>query len=129
MNTDLYIELQRIIQRAIKSGELTDYVVGTGVSVSPLEIQTDVSMLPLKAPVLLLTSAVVSKVLKQQPHTHESSETVEQSSVSLVCYENGVALYATDTDIIINRGLVVGDKVLLLKVAKGQQYIVLSRIF
>lgn len=31
--------------------------------------------------------------------------------------------------IILNRGLEVGDKVLMLRVMRGQQFIILSRVF
>ncbi len=47
----------------------------------------------------------------------------------IVCYENGEALPVRDGYIILNRGLEEGDKVLLLKVMRSQQFIILSRVF
>ena len=47
----------------------------------------------------------------------------------VVCYEDGRALPVEDGYIILNRGLEKGDKVLLLRVMRGQQFIILSRIF
>ena len=47
----------------------------------------------------------------------------------IVCYENGEALPVQDGFIILNRGLEEGDKVLLLKVMRSQQFIILSRVF
>lgn len=47
----------------------------------------------------------------------------------IVCYENGQALPVRDGYILLNRGLEAGDKVLLLRVQKGQKFIVLSRVF
>ena len=47
----------------------------------------------------------------------------------IVCYEDGKPLPVKDGYIILNRGLEVGDKVLLLRVMRGQQFIILSRIF
>lgn len=47
----------------------------------------------------------------------------------IVCYEDGKPLPVEDGYIILNRGLAEGDKVLLLRVMRGQQFIVLSRIF
>ena len=47
----------------------------------------------------------------------------------IVCYEDGKALPVEDGYIILNRGLAVGDKVLMLRVMRGQQFIILSRIF
>lgn len=43
--------------------------------------------------------------------------------------ENGKPLPVENGYIILNRGLAVGDKVLLLRVLHGQKFIVLSRIF
>ena len=34
-----------------------------------------------------------------------------------------------DGYIVLNRGLAAGDKVLLLRVMRGQQFVILSRIF
>ena len=48
---------------------------------------------------------------------------------NIVCYENGKALPAEGGYIILNRALAVGDKVLLLRVQRGQKFIVLSRGF
>lgn len=48
---------------------------------------------------------------------------------NIVCYEDGKPLPVEDGYIILNRGLAVGDKVLLLRVMRGEQFIVLSRIF
>lgn len=48
---------------------------------------------------------------------------------SVACVENGATLPVESGFIILNRGLTVGDKVLLLRVQNGQRFIVLSRIF
>ena len=55
--------------------------------------------------------------------------TSDQRLEDIVCYEDGKALPVEDGYIVLNRGLAVGDKVLLLRVMRGQQFIVLSRIF
>lgn len=55
--------------------------------------------------------------------------TSDQRLTDIVCYEDGKALPVENGYIILNRGLAVGDKVLLLRVMRGQQFIVLSRIF
>lgn len=47
----------------------------------------------------------------------------------IVCYEDGRPLPVEDGYIILNRGLAVGDRVLLLRVMRGQQFVILSRIF
>ena len=47
----------------------------------------------------------------------------------IVCYEDGKPLPVEDGYIVLNRGLAAGDKVLLLRVMRGQQFVILSRIF
>jgi len=59
------------------------------------------------------------------PDAYTSDERLE----GIVCYEDGKPLPVEDGYIILNRGLAVGDKVLLLRVMRGQQFIILSRIF
>ncbi|MDE7260522.1 MAG: DUF2577 domain-containing protein [Oscillospiraceae bacterium] len=47
----------------------------------------------------------------------------------IVCYEDGKPLPVKDGYIILNRALEAGDKVLLLRVMRGQQFIILSRVY
>lgn len=47
----------------------------------------------------------------------------------IACLEDGKKLPVKDGYIILNRGLETGDKVLLMRVMRGQQFVVLSRIF
>lgn len=53
----------------------------------------------------------------------------DQRLQRIVCYEDGKPLPVEDGYIILNRALAVGDKVLLLRCMRGQQFIILSRIF
>lgn len=59
------------------------------------------------------------------PDAYTSDKRLED----IVCYEDGKPLPVEDGYIILNRGLAVGDKVLLLRVMRGEQFIILSRIF
>lgn len=68
--------------------------------------------------------------------SYASSEALSQDSFSssealnsVACYENGRPLPVENGYIILNRGLAVGDKVLLLRAQKGQKFAVLSRLF
>ena len=58
----------------------------------------------------------------------EGFDPTEQAQ-DIICWEHGKKLPIEDGFIILNRKLEVGDKVLLLSVAHGQKYIVLSRVF
>lgn len=123
--------LQGISQNAVGGMGLTDLTTGTVTGENPLEITTQTSMQVLKSQVLYLTSAVVEKKLSPLSHSHTYGEgmTTQNALESVVCTENGQALPADSSGITLNRGLKTGDKVLLLRVQRGQRFVVLSRIF
>lgn len=123
--------LQKISQDAAGGMGLTDLTTGTVTREDPLEITTQTSMQVLKSPVLYLTSAVVEKKLSPLAHSHTYGEgTATQDALEGVfCAENGQTLPADSSGITLNRGLETGDKVLLLRVQRGQKFVVLSRIF
>lgn len=128
--------LQQMIQTNVQSGQPTDLCIGTVVNTSPLQITINTGMAPLEAAVLYLTAAVVEKKIPILQHSH--TVTVTQGSAtcatalppgSTTVLENGEALPVENGYIILNRALETGDIVLLLKVQKGQKFIVLSRVF
>lgn len=123
--------LQKISQDAAGGMGLTDLTVGTVTGVSPLEITTQTSMQVLKSPVLYLTAAVVEKKLSPLSHSHPYGEgmATQEALEGAVCTENGQALPADSSGITLNRGLQAGDKVLLLRVQRGQRFVILSRIY
>lgn len=70
--------------------------------------------------------------------SHETEDGLQQDAFDsdkrllkneIVCYEDGKPLPVKDGYIILNRALEKGDKVLLLRVMRGQQFIILSRVF
>ncbi len=94
--------IQEIVKNYVNAIKMTDKATGTVTNKSPLTIQTDTSLPPISGSALILTSNVVGKS---------------------VPVRGGVGGIVTVTE-----GLNVGDKVLLLRVQKGQQFIVLSKI-
>lgn len=94
--------LQQIAQENAKAMKPTDMATGTVISVSPLSIQTELTMPPIPAAALVITSAVQAKTAQVQGG------------------EGGT--------VVINEGLKAGDRVLMLRVQNGQRYIVLSKI-
>lgn len=59
----------------------------------------------------------------------QDAYTSDKRLEDIVCYEDGKPIPVEDGFIILNRGLAVGDRVLLLRVMRGQQFVILSRIF
>lgn len=122
--------LHQVVQESYKALSPADMAMGTVVKTSPLEIRVNSAMAPLRAPVLVLTAAVVEKKLPVLAHSHATEDGATGSALDgIACMENGKPLPAGNGYIILNRGLQAGDKVVLLKVQGGQKYIVLSRAY
>lgn len=131
--------IQSIVQGAMKASDLTDLVIGTVSKVAPLQITEENVSDPIPAQALLLTAAVVEKKITALRHSHSISKSypgwdtlegaIEDALVDVTCYEAGKALPKEAGYITLNRGLAVGDQVLMLRVSGGQRYMILSRIF
>jgi hypothetical protein len=100
---DLIEVLQGINQESYAGMKPTDLAFGTVQSLSPLTIQTESTMQPLPEEALILTDTVKAKSY--------SGTTSDGASFSVT----------------INEGLAVGDRVVLLRCASGQRFIVLSK--
>lgn len=94
--------LQQLSQGVIEGMKLTDMAVGTVVSASPLSVQADSAMPPIPEKALSLTDAVIARTAKVQG--------------------------GAGGTVVIHDGLKTGDKVLMLRVKNGQNYIILSKI-
>lgn len=79
-----------------------DIAYGTVTSISPLAVQLQTTMQPIPEKSLILTSSVIAKTVPVQGG------------------QGGT--------VTINEGLAVGDKVVMLRVSRGQRYIVLSKV-
>lgn len=94
--------IQQIVQNVIEAMKLSDKATGTVISASPLTIQTDTNMPPIKEPAVLITDAV---------------------------RERTVAVHGgAGGNVAVVEGLKPGDRVLMLRVQRGNQYIILSKI-
>ena len=140
--------LQQMMQQSQAAMQPTDLCVGTVDAVHPLAITINPAMAPLRQEVLYLTERVVEKKIPILTHSHTipagtlwhnhggavgddlgASCATGEMLQPVRCYENGKALPVENGYIILNRALAVGDRVLLLKVQKGQKFIILSRVF
>lgn len=94
--------IQQIVQNTIQAMKLTDKATGTVISVTPLSVQPGMHMPPLPEAALVLTDAVKEKIAPVQG--------------------------GAGGTVVVSEGLKPGDKVLMLRVQRGQQYILLSKI-
>lgn len=141
--------LNQMIAQNVAAGQPTELCIGTVSQAEPLEIIVNPAMPPLPSEVLYLTSAVVERKIPILKHTHNAiglghSHSCPEGGTStdltgsyettdaleeIVCTEHGQKLPVEGGFIILNRALAVDDKVLLLQVQHGQQFVILSRLF
>ena len=93
--------IQQIVQNTIEAMKMADKATGTVESVSPLRVKIDSSIQSVPSAALLLTDTVRERVVPVQ---------------------------GGEGTVTIREGLKEVDRVLMLKVQNGQQYIILSRI-
>ena len=121
--------LRRMTEDGLNASQLTDLKIGTVTGTNPLEITVNPAMPPLKPGVLYLTAAAAERKIPLLAHSHTTpAGETGKSLENLAALENGLPLPVKDGYIILNRGLESGDKVLLLRVMRGQRYVVLSRV-
>ena len=92
--------MQEIMQENQKAMKPTEVAFGTVATVSPLSILVDGTSQPKSEAGLILTEAVIPKTVQVQ---------------------GGGGM------VVVNKGLAVGDKVVMLRVSRGNRYIVLSK--
>lgn len=102
---DLIDVLQQIQQEGYKGMKPTDLVFGTVTSLAPFTVQIESTMQPIPEAALVRTFGVMPR-----SYTGTTSD-----GASFTC--------------VINPGLAAGDRVVMLRCAAGQRYIVLSRVY
>ena len=100
--SDLLGVLQQIMQENQQAMKPTELAFGTVVSVGPLSILVDNTAEPNPETGLILTDSVVARSAKVQG--------------------------GSGGTVVINPGLSAGDRVVMLRVQRGQRYIVLSKV-
>ena len=121
--SDIIRSIRKVVLDAVNAQKLTDIVYGTVESVSPLKIRVDQKLL-LEQEQLKLTRAVMDyEVDMTVDHLTE-----EQSGGSGdASFESHNHEYKGRKTFIIHNGLIVGDKVTMVRAHGGQQYIVIDK--
>lgn len=113
--------------------EIVDIVIGEVTSVSPLKIKIENRELTesfLIVGALCKETHIYTDNIKKYDHKHSVPETTTRSASN---HSHGVDARDTDSphsgnfDIMLWRGLRIGDRVLMLKVSRGQKYYILQR--
>lgn len=129
------------IENYVKAFPFFDIMIAKIYSVNPITIQLANTVGPIQSQSVLLTESVIEKKIDIVEHNHRyydsDTEGTNQYRISdnalqnVQVYENGKPLGRdkTNTKLIMNKGLEVGEKVLVLRAKEGKQFIILSRLY
>lgn len=120
---DILIEFQKIVQGVLNAQKLCTIVYGTVLSVDPLEVYVD-QKLTLKKEQLKLTRAVMDyEVEMTVNHTTEEKDG-GSGYAEFASHSHG---YKGRKKFLIHNGLVKGDKVAMIRVHGGQQFLIIDK--
>lgn len=108
--TDIVKNIRKSVLKTIMAKKLTDIVYGTVESVSPIKIRVDAKLL-LEPEQIKLTRAVKDYEVELTETPINDSDNVEISRRKIKIYN----------------GLIIGDKVTMIRQHGGQQYIVIDK--
>jgi hypothetical protein len=118
--SDLLDLIKRAARDAVAAAGPVQVHVGSVVSADPLSVQVD-QRFTLTAEFLLVPEQLIHYEVELR-HTHGYLDVSESGTGP------GQTEEALPTPVVIRRGLAVGDKLLLLRVQGGQQYVILDRV-
>lgn len=112
--TDFVKNMRKIVLDAVNAQKLTNMVYGIVESVSPLKVRID-QKLVLEEEHLKLTRAVMD---------YEVEMTVDHTTEVASAHSHE---YKGRKKFIIHNGLIVGDKVTMIRAHGGQQYLIIDK--
>jgi hypothetical protein len=109
--------MKRIAIEAVSASDPTAIMYGEVTSSNPLEINID-QRFTVTSDLLVVTESLVHfEINLHHKHAYDDSGEEKETEYAL-----------PEEPIVIRRGLEVGDKVLLLRVQGGQNYVVMDRL-
>ena len=117
--------MKQTASEAIQAGSPVTVVFGTVTSDSPLSVKVD-SKLQLGEKQLVLTRNVTDFENDQTAHGHLTENRGGGGGHS--SYESHNHVYTGRKHWTVHHKLVVGDKVLMLRMQGGQQYVIIDRV-
>lgn len=121
--TDIVVQIKRIVKSFLEAQKLTDLYYGTVISTAPLKVQIDQKLI-LEAEHLKLTRAVMDyEVDMTVDHLTED----RAGGTSAEAFESHNHEYKGRKKFLIHNGLIVGDKVTMIRAHGGQQYLIIDK--
>ena len=121
--SDIVRALRKVVLDAVNAQKLTNVIYGTVISISPLKVQVDQKLI-LEQEHLKLTRAVLDyEVEMTVDHVTEN-----RSGGGLnEAFSSHNHEYKGRKKFLIHNGLIVGDKVTMIRAHGGQQYLIIDK--
>lgn len=123
---DLVESMKKAALEAVENGDPTCVMYGKVINVSPLQIQVNVKLI-LEREQLVLTRNVTDYTVSVSASTNSAGGHKHEDSIGGETTSNGGHSHGISTIKILN-ALKVGEEVILIRQAGGQEYIVLDRV-
>lgn len=117
--------MQRIAASAVAAGNPADYCIGTVISVNPLTIQLNQQEEALSEDFLILTDLVRDFNVDITVSHRTENRSGGSGDAEFASHNHD---YVGRKRITVHNGLSVGEAVILIRQAGGQEFIVLSRV-
>lgn len=120
---DFLTEIQRIVLGVLNAQKLSTIVYGTVESISPLKVQVDQKLL-LEQEQLKLTRAVMDYEVEMTVDHITENRAGGSGDAEFASHNHE---YKGKKKFLIHNGLVVGDKVTMIRAHGGQQYLIIDK--
>lgn len=126
MNEERLLDvIRRVAVNAVNAGNPSDYCIGTVISTNPLSIQLNQQEEALSEDFLILTDLVRDFTVDITVSHQTENRAGGSGDPSFASHNHD---YTGRKKIIVHNGLSVGEAVILIRQAGGQEFIVLSRV-
>lgn len=125
---ELIDTIHQIINQSLDAFQTTELAIGTVATVNPLSVTLNANLPPIPEEALILTDSVKRRIVHATDGTGKGTGTgkvrISQEDVDVT----DVDVTDVEIDVEVQSDLQVGDAVILLRVMKGQQFIILSKV-
>lgn len=124
-NSNLVQLIQQIAMNAVKNSNPSDYTTGTVVKVSPLQIKLSQSLV-IDKDFLVVPERLTDHKVKFSFSGRTQTKSGGSGYAEFALHDHDILV--SDKEVTIHNGLKVGDKVLLMQKAGGQEYYIIDKV-
>lgn len=125
---ELIDTLHQIIKTSLDAVQLTELAIGTVATVNPLSVSLNANLPPIPEEALILTDSVKKRIVHATDGVGQGTGSGEVAGTHDPVNVTDLDVTDVEIDVEVQSDLEVDDMVIMLRVMRGQQYIILSKI-